>query len=58
GDTPLAEAARVELARRWPDAPVCTAGAWAAAAAWLAARDLPEVMDPAALHALLVPPPV
>ncbi|MDZ5444017.1 BadF/BadG/BcrA/BcrD ATPase family protein [Micromonospora sp. 4G57] len=58
GDTPLAEAARVELARRWPDAPVCTAGDGAAAAAWLAARDLPEVMDPAALHALLVPPPV
>ncbi|PWR11656.1 ATPase [Micromonospora sicca] len=57
GDTPLAEAARVELARRWPDAPLCTAGDGAAAAAWLAARDLPEVTDPAALHALLVPPP-
>jgi N-acetylglucosamine kinase-like BadF-type ATPase len=55
GDTPLAAAARVELARRWPDAPLCTAGDGAAAAAWLAARDLPEVSDPTALHAVLVP---
>ncbi|SCG64972.1 BadF/BadG/BcrA/BcrD ATPase family protein [Micromonospora inositola] len=57
GDTPLAEAARAELSRRWPGAPLCTAGDGAAAAAWLAARDLPEVADPAALHALLVPAP-
>ncbi|WP_446215834.1 N-acetylglucosamine kinase [Micromonospora sp. IBHARD004] len=56
GDTPLAAAARAELARRWPDAPLRTAGDGAAAAAWLAARDLPEVSDPTALHAVLVPP--
>ncbi|MCW3819165.1 ATPase [Micromonospora sp. DR5-3] len=55
GDTPLAAAVRAELARRWPDAPLHPAGDGAAAAAWLAARDLPEVTDPAALHALLVP---
>ncbi|SCG44736.1 N-acetylglucosamine kinase [Micromonospora coxensis] len=55
GDTPLAAAVRAEARRRWPDAPVRTAGDGAAAAAWLAARDLPEVTDPAALHALLVP---
>ncbi|GAA2712199.1 hypothetical protein GCM10010429_29620 [Micromonospora olivasterospora] len=55
-DTPLATAVCAELARRWPGAPLSTAGDGAAAAAWLAARDLPEVTDPAALHALLVPP--
>ncbi|MFC4144688.1 N-acetylglucosamine kinase [Micromonospora mangrovi] len=55
GDTPLGDAVRAELARRWPDAPLRTAGDGAAAAAWLAARELPEVTDPAALHALLVP---
>ncbi|MFU8875059.1 N-acetylglucosamine kinase [Micromonospora sp. SL4-19] len=55
GNTPLADAVRAELARRWPDAPLCTAGDGAAAAAWLAARDLPGVTDAAALHALLVP---
>lgn len=55
GNTPLADAVRGELARRWPDAPLCAAGDGAAAAAWLAARDLPEVTDPAALHALLIP---
>ncbi|MFG1955795.1 N-acetylglucosamine kinase [Micromonospora sp. NPDC048830] len=55
-DTPLAAAVRAEAARRWPDAPLGTAGDGAAAAAWLAARDLPEVTDPAALHPLLVPP--
>ncbi|MEU3456820.1 BadF/BadG/BcrA/BcrD ATPase family protein [Micromonospora sp. NPDC006766] len=54
-DTPLADAVRAELARRWPDAPLRTAGDGAAGAAWLAARDLPEVIDPAALHALLLP---
>ncbi|NBE84840.1 N-acetylglucosamine kinase [Micromonospora rubida] len=57
GNTPLAAAVRAELGRRWPDAPLRTAGDGAAAAAWLAARDLPEVTDPAALHPLLVPPP-
>ncbi|MBM0239147.1 ATPase, partial [Micromonospora sp. ATA32] len=56
GDTPLAAAVRAELERRWPDAPLCAAGDGAAGAAWLAARELPEVTDPAALHALLVPP--
>ncbi|SCL36793.1 BadF-type ATPase [Micromonospora rhizosphaerae] len=56
GDTPLADAVRAQLTRRWPDAPLHTAGDGAAAAAWLAARDLPEVTDPAALHARLVPP--
>ncbi|MDG4799867.1 BadF/BadG/BcrA/BcrD ATPase family protein [Micromonospora sp. WMMD980] len=57
GDTPLAAAVRAELARRWPAAPLHSAGDGAAAAAWLAARDLPEVTDPTALHARLVPPP-
>ncbi|MER7444275.1 N-acetylglucosamine kinase [Micromonospora avicenniae] len=56
GDTPLAAAVRAEAALRWPRAPLCTAGDGATAAAWLAARDLPEVADPAALHALLVAP--
>ncbi|MDG9677235.1 BadF/BadG/BcrA/BcrD ATPase family protein [Micromonospora sp. DH14] len=56
-DTPLATAVRAEIARRWPDAPVRTAGDGAAAAAWLAARGLPEVTDPAALHARLFPAP-
>ncbi|MEV4760972.1 BadF/BadG/BcrA/BcrD ATPase family protein [Micromonospora sp. NPDC049559] len=50
GDTPLAGAVRTALARRWPDAPLRTAGDGAAAAAWLAARSLPEVTDPAVLH--------
>lgn len=54
GDTPLADALAAELARRWPDAPPHRAGDGAAAAAWLAARDLPEVTDPAALHARLL----
>ncbi|KAB1935509.1 ATPase [Micromonospora sp. ALFpr18c] len=56
-DTPLATAVRAELGRRWPDAPLRTAGDGAAAAAWLAARDLPEVTDPSALHAHLFPTP-
>ncbi|MEU4569597.1 BadF/BadG/BcrA/BcrD ATPase family protein [Micromonospora sp. NPDC023956] len=56
GDTPLATALQAELRRRWPAAPLRRAGDGAAAAAWLAARDLPGVEDPAALHALLVPP--
>ncbi|MEU7794788.1 BadF/BadG/BcrA/BcrD ATPase family protein [Micromonospora tulbaghiae] len=57
GDTPLAGAVRAELAGRWPGAPLHSAGDGAAAAAWLAARDLPEVTDPAALHTRLVPSP-
>ncbi|WP_328345131.1 N-acetylglucosamine kinase [Micromonospora sp. NBC_00421] len=56
GDTPLGTAVRAEAGRRWPDAPLHTAGDGAAGAAWLAARTLPEVTDPLALHALLVPP--
>ncbi|MEU6073559.1 BadF/BadG/BcrA/BcrD ATPase family protein [Micromonospora sp. NPDC047074] len=56
GATPLAAAVRAEVGRRWPDAPLRSAGDGAAAAAWLAARNLPEVTEPAALHALLVPP--
>ncbi|MGK5741647.1 N-acetylglucosamine kinase [Micromonospora sp. URMC 103] len=55
GDTPLAAAVRAEAARRWPDAPLRSAGDGAAAAAWLAARELSEVDDPEALHTLLVP---
>ncbi|SCF08016.1 BadF-type ATPase [Micromonospora purpureochromogenes] len=55
GDTPLAAAVRAEAHRHWPDAPMCPAGDGAAGAAWLAARELPEVTDPVALHALLVP---
>ncbi|MER7891247.1 BadF/BadG/BcrA/BcrD ATPase family protein [Micromonospora sp. NPDC094482] len=57
GDTPLAAAVRAEASHRWPDAPLCSAGDGAAAAAWLAALDLPEVDDPAALHTRLVPTP-
>ncbi|MFC0504763.1 N-acetylglucosamine kinase [Micromonospora costi] len=56
GDTPLAAAVRAEASRRWPDAPLRSAGDGAAAAAWLAARELPEVDDPTALHTRLVPP--
>ncbi|MEV2237971.1 BadF/BadG/BcrA/BcrD ATPase family protein [Micromonospora sp. NPDC049891] len=55
GETPVAAAVRVEARRRWPDAPLRVAGDGAAAAAWLAARTLPEVTDPAALHARLLP---
>ncbi|MER7457412.1 BadF/BadG/BcrA/BcrD ATPase family protein [Micromonospora sp. NPDC126480] len=55
GDTPLATAVRTEVARRWPDVDVRSAGDGAAAAAWLAALGLPEAGDPAALHARLVP---
>ncbi|MET8318995.1 BadF/BadG/BcrA/BcrD ATPase family protein [Micromonospora sp. NPDC005189] len=56
GDTPLAAAVRAEIGWHWPHAPLRTAGDGAAAAAWLAARELPEVTDPAALHARLFPP--
>ncbi|WFE66828.1 BadF/BadG/BcrA/BcrD ATPase family protein [Micromonospora sp. WMMD714] len=55
GGTPLGAAVKAEAGRRWPGAPVHSAGDGAAAAAWLAARSLPEVTDPAARHALLVP---
>ncbi|WP_329011804.1 ATPase [Micromonospora rifamycinica] len=55
GGTPLAVAVTAELARRWPVAPLRPAGDGASAAAWLAARDLPGITDPAALHPLLVP---
>ncbi len=57
GDTPLAAVVRAEAGRRWPDAPLRPAGDGAAAAAWLAARDLPEATDPTTLHTRLVPPP-
>jgi glucosamine kinase len=43
GGTPLAEAVRVALGSRWPAAPLAVAGDGAVAAAWLAARTLPEV---------------
>lgn len=56
-DTPLAAAVRAEITRHWSDAPLRTAGDGAAAAAWLAARGLPEVTDAAALHARLFPTP-
>ncbi|PZF85820.1 N-acetylglucosamine kinase [Micromonospora deserti] len=56
GDTPLAAGVRGEIGRRWPAAPLRSAGDGAAAAAWLAARDLPEVTDPGHLHARLVSP--
>ncbi|TNH21406.1 ATPase, partial [Micromonospora orduensis] len=56
-DTPLATAVRAEIGRHWPHAPLRTAGDGAAAAAWLAARELPEVTDPATLHARLFPAP-
>ncbi|MEH1170063.1 BadF/BadG/BcrA/BcrD ATPase family protein [Micromonospora sp. CPCC 205539] len=55
GDTPLATAVRAEVSRNWPQAPLRIAGDGAVAAAWLAARELPEVTDPAALHARLFP---
>jgi N-acetylglucosamine kinase-like BadF-type ATPase len=56
GDTPLARAVRPVLAARWPEAPLRDAGDGALAAAWLAARTLPEVTDPAALHRRLFRP--
>ncbi|MFC8297279.1 N-acetylglucosamine kinase [Micromonospora orduensis] len=54
-DTPLATAVRAEIGWHWPHAPLRTAGDGAAAAAWLAARGLPELTHPAALHASLFP---
>ncbi|MFI7608184.1 N-acetylglucosamine kinase [Micromonospora sp. NPDC049366] len=57
GATPLAAAVREAAGRHWPHALLCSAGDGAAAAAWLAARDLPEVDDPEALHPLFLAPP-
>ena len=54
GDNPLAASVHAQTRRRWPDAPILPAGDGAAAAAWLAARDLAETTDPTALHARLV----
>ncbi|MBE1492031.1 N-acetylglucosamine kinase [Plantactinospora soyae] len=56
GATPLADAVRPALAARWPGAPLSGAGDGAVAAAWLAARTLPEVTDPADLHRRLIGP--
>jgi glucosamine kinase len=53
--TPLAAAVNEACRTRWPDAPRVRAGDGAAAAAWLAARALPEVADPVALHRTLIP---
>jgi N-acetylglucosamine kinase-like BadF-type ATPase len=57
GATPLADAVRPALAARWPAAPLVSAGDGAVAAAWLAARTLPEVTDPTDLHRRLTAPP-
>jgi N-acetylglucosamine kinase-like BadF-type ATPase len=57
GGTPVTDAVRAELARRWPQAALLTAGDGAAGAAWLAARPLPGVGDPARLHRRLLGPP-
>jgi N-acetylglucosamine kinase-like BadF-type ATPase len=54
GDTPLTRPVGAALAAHWPQAPRLGAGDGAAAAAWLAARTLPEVDDPARLHRRLV----
>ncbi|AVT32197.1 ATPase [Plantactinospora sp. BC1] len=56
GDNPLADAVRPALAARWPDAPLHGAGDGALGAAWLAARALPELTDPAELHRRLLGP--
>jgi glucosamine kinase len=58
GGTPLAEAVRVALGSRWPDATLVNAGDGAVAAAWLAARTLPEVdaERSARMHRRLFPP--
>lgn len=56
-DTPLAAAVRARIAQRWPAPTPLVAGDGAAAAAWLAARDLPDIVDPAALHTALLASP-
>jgi hypothetical protein len=54
---PLGTQARKRLAESWPAAPRPSAGDGAAAAAWLATRDLPHADPPDAhLHARLVDP--
>ena len=55
-DTGLSRAVRAEVTGRWPQAPLHTAADGALAAAWLAARTLPEVTDPDRLHGLLLQP--
>jgi glucosamine kinase len=54
GTGPLTTAVSALLAQRWPTAALLTAGDGAAAAAWLAARTLPEVGDPTELHRRLL----
>lgn len=58
GGTPLAAAVETSLQERWPEASRLTAGDGAAGAAWLAARELPEVTDPEGLHRRLLGVPV
>ncbi|MDG4788454.1 BadF/BadG/BcrA/BcrD ATPase family protein [Micromonospora sp. WMMD1102] len=56
-DSPLVHAVRSALAARWPDAPLrYAADDCALGAAWLAARPLPELTDPAELHRRLFDP--
>jgi glucosamine kinase len=54
--TPLSATVERTLGESWPDAPRFFAGDGAAAAAWLAARTLPEVTDPVELHHRLLGP--
>jgi N-acetylglucosamine kinase-like BadF-type ATPase len=54
GEHPLADAVRTHCATTWPAADRHTAGPTAAAAAWLASRQLPD--PPAALYRALVAP--
>ncbi len=56
GGTPLAAALTAALTAAWPGVEIARAGDAAGAAAWLAARDLPEIGDPADLHTRLVAP--
>ncbi|WP_422774701.1 N-acetylglucosamine kinase [Plantactinospora sp. WMMC1484] len=55
-DTPLVQTVRSALTARWPDAPLRYADDGALGAAWLAARSLPELTDPAELHRRLFDP--
>ncbi|WP_233196758.1 BadF/BadG/BcrA/BcrD ATPase family protein [Verrucosispora sp. ts21] len=50
GDNPLAASVHAQARRQWPHAPITTAGDGAAAAAWLAARTLPEATAPTTRH--------
>ena len=54
GAGPLGAVVGALLARRWPAAPLLSAGDGAAGAAWLAARTLPEVDDPTEVHRRLL----